>query len=93
MAQSHSGREYFHRELDRLGLSYSPSEANFVFAKMGQDADTVYEMMLTRGIIIRPSTAWRTGDYVRITIGTPEQNERCLRALREVIEQLSSKGR
>ena len=53
----------------------APSEANFVFVKVGRDADTVYEMMLSRGVIIRPSTTWRTGDYVRITIGTPEQNE------------------
>ena len=75
VAQNLSGREYLHREFDRLGLSYSPSEANFVFVKVGRDADTVCEMMLTRGVIIRPSTTWRTGDYVRITIGTPEQNE------------------
>ncbi len=55
MAQNRAGREYYHREFDQLGLSYSPSEANFVLVKVGRDADTVYERMFSRGLQLRHS--------------------------------------
>jgi histidinol-phosphate aminotransferase len=81
-----AGRETFHRCFDEMGLSYSRSETNFVFVKVGQDAKTVYRKMRDRGVIIRPILNWGTGDYIRISIGTPEQNERCIQVFKEVLE-------
>ena len=87
LALTRAGRELFHRCFDEMGLSYSRSETNFVFVKVGQDAGTVYQKMRAKGVIIRPIKGWSTGDYIRISIGTPGQNERCIQVLKEVLEQ------
>ena len=90
LALNRAGREYFHHRFDEMGLTYSRSETNFVFVKVGQDAGTVYEKMRAKGVLIRPIVGWSTGDYIRISIGTPEQNERCIQVLKEALSRRQS---
>lgn len=68
-------------ELPELGLKVAPSQTNFVFADPGRPGRELYEQLLRKGVIIRP-----LGDtaFVRITVGTPEENDRLLTALSEV---------
>lgn len=72
--------------LGDLGLAVLPSQANFVFAKtpkMG-GAD-LYKALRARGILVRHFAAPRTKDWLRITIGTPEQMQALATALREIL--------
>ena len=79
------GRQYFHREFDRLGLEHAESHTNFVLVKIGPAALDVVEGLLRRGIIVRPMVAYELPEYLRISIGTPEQNGRLIDALEELL--------
>ena len=74
----------YERTFDDLGLSYIPSQGNFVLVKVG-DGERVYSECLKRGVILRPMNGYGLPEYLRISIGTAEQNTRCLRALAEVL--------
>jgi histidinol-phosphate aminotransferase len=80
-----AGREFLSRELGLLGLSCAPSQTNFVLVHIGPQAKQVYQMLLERGIIVRPCTAYDLPEYLRITVGTAAQNARLIEALEGVI--------
>ncbi len=68
-----------------LGLDYIPSVGNFISVDMGQPAAPIYEGLLRKGIIVRPVANYGMPNHLRITIGRPEENQRLLQALREVL--------
>jgi histidinol-phosphate aminotransferase len=69
--------------LQRLGLAFVPSAANFVLVRVGQ-GQAVFERLQRSGIITRPMAGYRLPEWIRITVGTPSENARCLAALRDV---------
>ena len=75
------GRDYLQRELIQLGCDVVPSQANFVFVDVGVSGRDLFERLLRRGLIIRPADGWGYPTHVRITVGTPEQNETCISML------------
>ncbi len=72
--------------LDRLGLSYLPTQTNFFLIKVPQGGKYIYEKMLRRGVIVRAMDSFGLPDFIRINVGLPEENERFLSALKEVLE-------
>ncbi|HMO52200.1 MAG TPA: histidinol-phosphate transaminase [Kiritimatiellia bacterium] len=70
--------------LDGMGLSYVPSVANFLLVKVG-NGRRVFEALQQRRIIVRPVDVYDLPEYVRVTIGTPEENEHLIAALAEVM--------
>lgn len=73
------GLAFWYRELDQRGIRYLKSEANFIMLEVGEGrSNEVFQAMLRDGVIIRSLASYRLPDWVRITIGTPEQNRRCL---------------
>ncbi len=86
------GREYLTGELGTLGLEVVPSDANFIMVvmKTDADADTMFQDLLQRGVIIRPLKAFGLPHCLRITVGTRQENEFLLGRLKTV---LSGKGR
>jgi len=66
------------------GWEFVPSHANFVLVKVG-DGDRVFSELLKQGIIIRAMRGYKLPEWVRISIGTPAQNERCLEALDQIV--------
>ncbi len=83
-AVNREGGDYLTRELGALGIEVTPSDANFVLARTGPE---VYEPLLREGVIVRPMVGFGMPDYVRITIGLPEENERVVKALRRLRER------
>jgi histidinol-phosphate aminotransferase len=81
-----SGLEQLEEAFRELGLPFAPSDANFVLVRMGQDAQRIYEALLQRGVITRPLGAFGLHEHLRVTVGLPDENERFLKALREVWE-------
>lgn len=71
--------------LTGLGCHVLPSHTNFLFVNVHRDARMVYEAMLRQGVIIRAMTAYGFHDHIRITVGLPDENERCLVALKRVL--------
>lgn len=84
------GRAYLQHELAQVnGVTVMPSEANFVLidvSRCGISADVVLREMLDRGVFIRTLGVHHGGrGMVRITVGSTEQNERCVGLLREIL--------
>lgn len=77
------GKRYLYEELDSLGLKYVPTEANFIYMPLGQDANILYNKLLREGIIVRPMGT----QEIRVTIGLPEENKRFVEAVKKVIRQ------
>ena len=69
---------------DRLSLEYIPSVGNFVCVKVG-DSGTVYESLLRKGVIVRPVANYQMPEYLRITVGTVQENEVFIKALAQVL--------
>jgi len=68
--------------LEKLGFEVLPSTANFVFARHpGKDAATLAAGLREQGVIVRHFKQQRIAQFLRITIGTPEQNQALLDAL------------
>jgi histidinol-phosphate aminotransferase len=69
---------------DALGLRYLPSFGNFVLVHVG-DGARVYQGLLRRGVIVRPVANYGLPQWLRVTIGLPEENEQFIVALREAL--------
>jgi histidinol-phosphate aminotransferase len=76
-----TGLRFFADGFAKLGLEFVPSAANFVLVKVG-DGQRVFEAMQKLGVIVRPMGGYQLAEWIRITVGTPAENERCLHALR-----------
>jgi histidinol-phosphate aminotransferase len=90
LASLREGRAYLLRELAAMpGVEAMPSEANFVLvdvAACGTTSEAVLQAMLERGVFVRALTVHHAGrGMVRITVGSREQNERCVAVLRRVL--------
>jgi len=68
-----------------MGLEFIPSFGNFVCVKVGT-AGRVFQELLKRGVIVRPVGNYGMPEYLRVSIGLPEQNGRFLTALAEILE-------
>jgi len=79
------GLEYLYKEIEKMSLSYIPSHANFFLIKVDRDAREVYEKMLRKGVIIRAMNAYGLPDYIRVNVGTKEENERFVTTLKDVL--------
>lgn len=77
------GKKFWYRELERIGLEYIPTQTNFILVNTRGNGSLLFQRLLKKGIIIRDMKAYGLNQFVRITIGTPEENRRCLRALQE----------
>jgi len=82
----YEGRRYLYKELDRMGLTYVPSEANFVLIDFGKGIREVFEALLREGIIIRPGQMWGFPTMGRVTLGRMEDNRRFIKALKKILK-------
>ncbi|MDI6784980.1 MAG: histidinol-phosphate transaminase [bacterium] len=79
------GKEYLEQELTKLGMSYVPTEANFMLIECPIDAKIVYDNLLRQGVIVRPLGGKQLANLIRVTIGTMPQNERFITALKTAV--------
>jgi histidinol-phosphate aminotransferase len=80
-----SGMAALERSFKSLGLEYIPSCANFIAFRVPR-ADAVYEKLLRQGVIVRPVAGYGMPEHLRVTVGTPKENERFLKALRAALD-------
>jgi len=90
-AQTHNQRwvAWFSERLASLGIPLTPSVANFVLARFPDDprknADAVFAILQSRGILTRKMGAYGLPQYLRITIGTGEEMEQVAVAFGEIM--------
>ena len=82
----HEGMKQYENAFRAWGIDYIPSSGNFILVNVGEGS-RVFRECLRRGVIIRPMDGYGLTQYVRITVGTKEENERCLAALKEALDR------
>jgi len=83
-----AGIRYLTGEFDRLGLSYFPANGNFIMFDAKHPSQQVFDGLLRRGIISRARWSYYP-THIRITVGNPEQNQKFIAALEEVLQELA----
>jgi histidinol-phosphate aminotransferase len=78
------GRAYLHEQFAKMKIPFVPGTANFVMANVG-DGQAVFEKLLRQNIIVRPLKGYNLPEWVRISVGTMEENRKCVAALKEVL--------
>ncbi|SOC37704.1 histidinol-phosphate transaminase [Ureibacillus acetophenoni] len=85
--KNEKGKKQFVEFCEKHNLNYYPSQTNFILFEVKTDSDVVFKEMMKRGFIIRSGNALSSPGYIRVTIGTEEQNEEFLRLLEEVLKE------
>lgn len=82
-----AGMAQLEQGFSKLGLSWIPSVGNFITVDCGQDAAAVFDGLLLEGVIVRPVANYGMPNHLRVTIGLPEENSRCLEAFAKVLNK------
>lgn len=80
----HEGLDFLYAELDRAGVRYFPTQADFFLIDAGQNADMVFENMLKQGVIVRSMSSYGYPEYIRVNTGLAEENKRLVQAIEQV---------
>ena len=78
------GRAYLHGQFAQMKIPFVPGTANFVMVRV-DDGHAVFEKLLRQGIIVRPLKGYNLPEWVRISVGTMEENKKCVAALEKVM--------
>ncbi|SHN68755.1 histidinol-phosphate transaminase [Desulfovibrio litoralis] len=85
----HKGRVYLKEELEKLGCKVYPSQANFLMFQLPQStkhtALTLFEHLLSRGVIIRPLKSYNLLTHLRVSVGSPEENVIFIQELKKAL--------
>jgi histidinol-phosphate aminotransferase len=81
IAINNEGKQFLYQTFQRLGISYIPTEANFIMFEPRLDGRELYATLLKQGVIIRPLG----GNRLRVTIGLPEENARFVSELEKIV--------
>ena len=71
--------------LEALGLDWIPSKGNFIAVNFKRDAEPINQALLEMGVIVRPVAGYGMPEFLRVSIGTHEENARFLNVLRQVL--------
>ena len=80
-----AGLKFFEQAFRNLKLEFIPSHANFILVRVG-DGQRVFETLQRQGVIVRPMGGYQLPEWIRISIGTRSENQRCLAALKAAIK-------
>jgi histidinol-phosphate aminotransferase len=86
-----AGGERLMRSFSELGLRAIPTSANFIYFEIDEDANAFSKRMQAEGVIVRSLVPWGIRNGIRVTVGTPDQNEMFVRALKKVVRQAVAK--
>ena len=78
------GMTFYEQAFRERGLEFVPSHANFLLVKT-DNGDSVFKEMLKQGVIVRAMSSYKLPEWIRISIGTPAQNERVIEVLDSVL--------
>jgi histidinol-phosphate aminotransferase len=78
------GRAYLHEQFADMRIPFVPAVANFVMVNVG-DGCAVFAKLLQRKIIVRPLKGYGLPEWVRVSVGTMDENKKSIAALRDII--------
>jgi histidinol-phosphate aminotransferase len=80
-----AGKTFLEKSFNEMGLNYLPTMGNFISVNVRQNGVALYQKMLHHGVIVRPVANYAMPEYLRITIGTQQQNERFIETLKSCL--------
>ena len=86
------GRKYLTKHLNRLGLETVPSQANFILVNVGMDGETLFQALLSKGLIVRSMRAYGLPTWIRVTVGRWSQNAFFVRMLKAYLKENRQKA-
>eukprot|EP00130_Batrachochytrium_dendrobatidis_P008633 XP_006683508.1 hypothetical protein BATDEDRAFT_15173 [Batrachochytrium dendrobatidis JAM81] len=81
-----AGCEQLYQAFQNLNLDYTKTESNFILVKFGPDAENIYNKLLAKGVILRYGKTWGLPEYVRVSIGTEEENLYFIESLTSILD-------
>ena len=81
----HEGLDFMFEALTDMGVPYFPTQSNFFLIDVARDAETVFQAMLRQGVIVRSMKGYGYPNYIRVNVGTREENQRFVKALKVVL--------
>ena len=85
LENNRKGKAFLYDSMQALGLDLVPSEANFILAKIGPDAEAVTKRLFEKKIVIRWLGGYGLKEYIRVTVGTMNENKRLIEALKRLV--------
>jgi histidinol-phosphate aminotransferase len=85
------GLKLYAKTFRKMGLEFLPSGANFILVKVG-DGLRVFSELQKVGVIVRPMGGYQLPEWIRISVGTPAENQRCLKSLAAVLHPRSAES-
>ncbi|HHJ35842.1 MAG TPA: histidinol-phosphate transaminase [Gammaproteobacteria bacterium] len=82
VAMNNDGKAFLQKVFTEMNLRYLPTMGNFISLNVEQDGLALYDKLLRQGVIVRPVANYAMPEYLRVTIGTRQQNERFIQALK-----------
>lgn len=79
------GKQFYYEVLNEKALEYVPTEANFILIKIGKRAEQITRKLFEKKVLVRFMGAYNLPEYIRVTIGTMEENQRFIEALTRVL--------
>ncbi|HUT52140.1 MAG TPA: histidinol-phosphate transaminase [bacterium] len=79
------GMAWLEKQFQKMKIEFIPSVGNFILFKSPVDAKDLYNKLLHQGVIVRPMGGYRLPRWLRVTVGLPEENERFIGALKELV--------
>jgi histidinol-phosphate aminotransferase len=70
-----------------LGVWFKESVTNFIFIRLDTGMQETFKRLLKKGVIIREMSQYNLNNYARITIGTRAENQKLIKALKEILEE------
>ncbi len=83
-ANNFQGLQFIENELARMKIEFVRSAANFILLRVG-DGQQVFNALQKQGVIVRPMGGYGLGEWIRVSIGTPAENQRFIEALKKGI--------
>jgi histidinol-phosphate aminotransferase len=85
VTMNNAGKLFLQTAFAEMGLNYLPTMGNFISVNLRQNGLALYEKLLHEGVIVRPVANYNMPNYLRITIGTQQQNERFVETLKRCL--------
>jgi len=79
------GQEYFYDQFDSLGLKYIPSTTPFLMVKVNMASKVAIKKLASKNVFVRKGEDWQMPEYLRITMGFPEENKAFISALKQIL--------
>lgn len=84
-------KEFLYGEFTRMNLRFLRTATNFIPVKVGRNSGKIYEVLLHKGVIVRNLDFWGLKGFLRVTVGTPQENRIFIRTLKKVLKSFHNR--